>query len=134
MMQGTLEHTGAHVVRGTLDQTGADMVQGTIDQTVTHAVQGTLDQSGADLEQETQKQTEEEMCEEQSLCFLCGAPASMVCEYCHGIAYCSPFHLSKHRVDSTCLPFRVAVSSCLGRYLVATRSVTCLGTSDTLLS
>jgi hypothetical protein len=54
-------------------------------------------------------------------CFLCGDPASLVCEHCRVFVHCSSFHLSKHRVANACLPFRVAESPGLGRSLVATR-------------
>jgi hypothetical protein len=63
------------------------------------------------------------MCEqdEKNTCFLCGVPASLRCADCEGTVYCSPYHLSKHRVNSTCLPYRVVSSTSLGRYLIATR-------------
>ena len=42
-------------------------------------------------------------------CFLCGVHSSQVCPDCGDVFYCSEYHLSKHRVGNTCLPFKIQV-------------------------
>ncbi|XP_023343481.1 protein msta isoform X2 [Eurytemora carolleeae] len=58
-----------------------------------------------------------------TLCFLCGKPSSDTCSYCLQVGYCSKYHLSKHRAQDRCLPFRVEVNQEKGRYVVATRDI-----------
>ena len=77
------------------------------------------------------------MCCETGVRSLITPPETLImttgqCYYCHestglqcqcGQHYCGDLHLKIHRPGQYCLPFRVAYSDTVGRYLVASRDI-----------
>ena len=54
-------------------------------------------------------------------CFYCSANSATRCQC--GQYYCGEDHLKIHRPGQYCLPFKVAYSPDVGRYLVASRDI-----------
>ena len=54
-------------------------------------------------------------------CFFCSVETGLQCQC--GAWYCADQHLRVHRPGQYCLPFRVAFSDTVGRYLVASRDI-----------
>lgn len=54
-------------------------------------------------------------------CFYCQADTTSQCQC--GQYYCGEEHLKIHRPGQYCLPFKVAYSPQVGRYLVASRDI-----------
>ncbi|XP_059080183.1 SET domain-containing protein SmydA-8-like [Tigriopus californicus] len=55
-------------------------------------------------------------------CFFCQKDCSIRCSAC-GLSACSPQHLTLHRPKAYCFPFRIQSKPEVGRYIVATRSI-----------
>jgi len=56
-------------------------------------------------------------------CFVCLEAATLQCTWCGEAEVCSEAHLSIHRPNTKCLPFKVSNIGSKGRGLVATRSI-----------
>ena len=54
-------------------------------------------------------------------CYYCHESTGLQCQC--GQHYCGDLHLKIHRPGQYCLPFRVAYSDTVGRYLVASRDI-----------
>ena len=78
-------------------------------------------------EEESSKKATEESKENTytnlKVCFLCGKPATEVCDKCGLVAFCSEAHKKLHRPENFCFPFMVEQREGVGRYVVAVRDI-----------
>ena len=65
---------------------------------------------------------------ENEICFYCRKKATMPCQYCKGIYFCSDEHGNIHRPDDVCFPFRIEYLPHVGNYMVASRDIEPAGT------
>ena len=56
-------------------------------------------------------------------CFFCCLPATQMCPHCKLVNYCNDEHLSIHRPETFCFPFRVESLDSVGRFVVAARDI-----------
>ena len=56
-------------------------------------------------------------------CFLCSTETDKVCQSCEMINFCTSNHLSTHRPDEDCLPYKIEYMEGVGRIVVAVRDI-----------
>jgi len=75
------------------------------------------------LQKKTKEEAKENTYTNLKVCFICSKPATMVCEYCGLVAFCSEEHKKLHRPENFCFPFMVEQKEGVGRYVVAVRDI-----------
>ena len=56
-------------------------------------------------------------------CFLCSTETDKVCQSCEVVNFCTSNHLSTHRPDEDCLPYKIEYMEGVGRIVVAVRDI-----------